>query len=339
MINQIYLIFDYDDTIMPSATTKLMQDEPDWGAALVKDRLEIFYRFIIHWKKTTDIPIIIFSAGTIAYVHLVSQFGPYLRISINYFDPAMDVCIFIPIPFYSITDGSKIVKLNNNNMVNNKLYHNTSRYYQKLLSNHQSIEYQSINPSQIQRAYDHAANLHMDKNQKNHVNIYSHKKVCYSKQSVDPNSMTGCFYLPALNCKKEMTLYEFLNCKRQFKNLDALRRHISYVTHKPCKNIRFYFFDDKAIHLGMSDSDIYLSKPHNYSPTYFVGKIIPILKSLTDSHGNCQMGEKVYDCRRRNEIKMLKKLVDKLESTANVVFITKDLLTSPESPRTRNIST
>jgi len=332
MVAQKYLIFDYDDTIMPSTITRKLQGEPDYGSNQVKDKLDVFYKFVKYWKNQTGTPIIILSAGTIAYMHLISLYGPKLRASINYFDPAVDICIFIPIPFDMITGKDSIVNLNSSNGVNVRLQRDTARYYQNVFNKCPGLECYSIKSSQLENAQDTAHSHVPDKSQREFINGISHRKISYERKPVERYNLNGCFYLPGFNYEKQPGLYEFMNCRRQFKNLDALRRHISFVTGRPCRNIHFYFFDDKASHLGMGDDDLYLSKPFKYPSTFFVGKIIPILQSLMDS--NCELNIAApRENQRRNENKLLNRLVQRLSKTDNLVFVAKSDGSSPISKR------
>jgi hypothetical protein len=336
MVNQKFLIFDYDDTIMPSTITKKLASDPDYGASQVKEKLQVFFRFIVYWKKTTGIPVIILSAGTIAYIHLISLFGRFLRVSINFYDPGMDVCIFIPIPFYYMMSSKRnMITLENNNAVNLTLQENCGRYYKRLFESHSTLEYYSISPSQLEHAMSKAYTVVPEKSQREFINGISHKKISYQQKVVDQQTVTGCFYLPGYNYQKQVSLYEFMNCRRQFKNLDALRRHIAFVTNKHAKAIHFYFFDDKASHLGMGDDDIYLSKPFKYPSTFFVGKIIPILESLMESESEVCSREAPKECHRRNELKLLNKLVHRLSKTNNLVFVSKKDGASPIHRRKR----
>lgn len=328
MVCQKFLIFDYDDTIMPSNITRKLMNEPDYGANQIRDKLDVFFRFIKYWKNTTNIPIIILSAGTVAYIHLISLYGQFLRISVNYFDPNMDICIFIPIPFALMTNQTNILSLHRNNPINIRLLKNTNNYYLNLFKHH-NMQYYSIHPSQIEQAIDTSHSLLPEKSQKEFINGISHKKIAYYKKQIDQDNLKGCFYLPGFNYQKEIDLYEFMNCNRQFKNLDALRRHIAYIYSKSVKLIHFYFFDDKASHLGMGDDDLYLSKPFKYPSTFFVGKIIPILEYLTKSENETCQNELSHDCYRRNEIKLLNKLVNQLSKTNNLVFVSKTNGSSP----------
>lgn len=179
MVNQKFLIFDYDDTIMPSVITRKPSKEPDYGAEQIKDKLEVFFRFIVYWKKTTNVPIIILSAGTIAYIHLISLYGRYLRISVNYFDPRMDVCMFIPIPFYYMMSSKPNVLLQKNNGVNITLQQNAGKYYHTLLKQYPNLDYFSISPSQIEQAANKAYSLVPVKSQREFINGISHKNVYF----------------------------------------------------------------------------------------------------------------------------------------------------------------
>lgn len=338
MVNQKFLIFDYDDTIMPSSVSRTLSNQPDYGASSVKDHLNSFFQFILYWKKTTGIPIVILSAGTIAYLHLVSLYGKYLRISVNYFDPRMDICMFLPIPFVNILGKREdYLKLSNNNDVSTLLQKNMINYYYSVFSKYQGSNFYSIHPSQISEAVNQSNEL-LPGNAREFINGISHKKVVYVQQSFDKQSMSGCFYLPGVNYYKEVGFYEFLNCRRQFKDLDALRKHFSFVLGKPTKAIHFYFFDDRASHIGMGDDDIYLSKPHTYSSNLFVNKLLPILQSLMESGDACQTqtSENQRECMRRQEIKLLNRLVSKLSSEKKLVFVAKHDGASPIAKRQRS---
>jgi len=332
MVNQKFLIFDYDDTIMPSVITKQLANEPDYGAKRVQQRLEGFYRFLRYWKQTTGIPIIILSAGTIAYMHLISLYGKHLRISINFFDPRMDVCMFVPVPFSCIlSKQNNYLRLDNNNAVSTTLQNNMIKYYYNVFTKYPDANYYFIHPSQIEAAQS-VSQLPDHKNRE-FINGLSHKKVVYVQKPLDQQAMMGCFYLPGLSYTKEVGFYEFLNCRRQFKNLDALRKHISFVCSKPARSVHFYFFDDRASHLGMGDDDIYLSKPHTYPSSFFVNKLLPILESLMEQHDQCAVGENSRECMRRNEIKLLNRLVTKLSTTDKLVFVAKHNGASPVARR------
>lgn len=338
MVNQKFLIFDYDDTIMPSSISRKLANKPDYGASLVKEHLNPFFEFIHYWKRTTGIPIIILSAGTIAYTHLVSLYGKNLLISINYFDPRMHVCMFLPISFTSIiSKQNDYLKLSNNNDVSVLLQNNTVAYYYNVFSKYQKANVYSIHPSQIDEAIDQSKLQPGKGNAREFINGISHKKVVYVQQPFDAQNtfgakaLNGCFYLPGVNYYKEVGFYEFLNCQRQFKDLDALRKHFSFVLGKPTKAIHFYFFDDRASHIGMDTDDIYLSKPHTCSNDLFVNKLLPILKSLTESGDACktQTSESQRECMRRQEIKLLNRLVSKLSSDKKLVFVAKHDGASP----------
>lgn len=330
MVNQKLLIFDYDDTIMPSSVTRQLANMPDYGAQLVKPKLEGFFRFLVYWKQTTGVPIIILSAGTVAYMHLISLYGKFLRISINYFDPRMDICMFIPIPFsFILSKQNNYLRLNNNNAVSTSLQNNMIKYYYNVFTKYPNANYYFIHPSQIEAAMIGASNQLPDLKNREFINGLSHKKVVYVQKPLDQTASTGCFFLPGISYTKEVGFYEFLNCRRQFKNLDALRKHISFVCSKPATAIHFYFFDDRASHLGMSDNDIYLSKPHSSPSTIFVNKLLPILDSLVEQHDQCNGGENARECMRRNENKLLNKLVTRLTSTDKLVFVAKENGASP----------
>jgi len=338
MVNQKFLIFDYDDTIMPSVISRKLANQPDYGASQVKDRLVGFYRFLVYWKKTTGIPIIILSAGTIAYLHLISLFGKYLRISINYFDPRMDVCMFLPVPFtYIMTKQNNYLRLDNNNAVSTTLQNNMIKYYYNVFTKYPNANYYFIHPSQIEAALLQADAPSSNQKTRELVNGISHKKVVYVQKPLDPQSLQGCFYLPGVSYTKEVGFYEFLNCRRQFKNLDALRKHISFVCSKPATHIHFYFFDDRASHLGMGDNDIYLSKPHTYPSSFFVSKLLPILDSLMEQHDACPPGQSNRECMRRNEIKLLNRLVSRLSTTDKLMFVAKHDGASPVAKRKRGL--
>lgn len=336
MVNQIFLIFDYDDTIMPSNISRHYVDAPDYGAQSVESKLSGFYEFIRYWKKNTGIPIIILSAGTIVYLHLVSLYGTKLNMSINYFDPRMDLCMFIPIPL-AIIMGKRInyLTLEHNNDVSKKLLTNLSLYYYNVWTKHPNNKYYQIHLTQIKDA--EALTTTPDQNNREYINGISHRKVVYLPIGSDLSGET-CFYLPGVNYAKTVGFYEFLNCRRQFKNLDGLRKHLSFVLDKSAKTIDFYFFDDKASHLGMGEEDIYLSKPHVYPSLFFVNKVVPILESLINTDSNCQQTDNNRECQRKNEIKLLNRLVAKLSSDKKLVFVTKHQGASPLYRKKKNIT-
>ena len=334
MVSQKLLIFDYDDTIMPSVITRKLSKHPDYGAKLVKEHLDTFYRFIQYWKLTTGIPIIILSAGTIAYLHLISLYGRQLKISINYFDPRMDLCMFIPFPFTGIVNkNSNYLTLTNDNDVSVYLQNNMIHYYYSVFSKYKGSNYFFIHPGQLNEAATRSNETVPDSQSREFINGISHKKVVYVQHPLDEESMNACFYLPGINYYKEVGFYEFLNCRRQFKNLDALRKHISFVTGKPSRSLHFYFFDDRSSHLGMGDDDIYLSKPHTCTSSLFVSKILPILEGLMTNGHSCNTSEGKRECMRRQEIKLLNRLVTKLSSEKKLVFVAKHDGASPVSKK------
>lgn len=332
MVNQIFLIFDYDDTIMPSNISRNFVNHPDYGAQSVKAQLQVFYEFICYWKRVTGIPIIILSAGTIVYLHLVSLYGTKLNISVNYFDPRMDLCMFIPIPLaMTMRKKTDYLTLEHNNDVSRLLQNNLHLYYYNVWTKHPNNKYYQIHLTQIKDA--ESLTQLPNQNNREYINGISHRKIVYLPTGSDLSGDT-CFYLPGVNYAGEVGFYEFLNCRRQFKNLDGLRKHLSFVLNKPARDIDFYFFDDKASHLGMGERDIYLSKPDNYPSLYFVNKVLPILGSLITPEsisGTNANGSREWQ--RRNEIKLLNRLVAKLSSDNKLVFVSKQPGASPLSRR------
>jgi hypothetical protein len=275
-----WICCDWDDTILSSNVSKHLLNEPDFGAQKIKDKLSVFIIFAKYWKILTHKPVIIFSAGNLSYVQLVSLYGREVNMTVNYYDTNADLCIFCPIPFSCWTSGKLCITLVNNNDINIQLHRNTSSYYKPIIES--GLTYHSVNKSQLMAAQKTYSVNQPTKQTRDFSNGCTHKKISYDAATTDVN--LDAYFVSGINAEKKVDLYEYLDSKRQFKNLDAIRRHIAQMTGYKPLSIHFYFFDDKFSHLGMNVNDLYLSKPVDYPATYFVGKIIPILRSVVLEH-------------------------------------------------------
>lgn len=308
-----WICWDWDDTILSSNVSKHLLNEPDFGAQQIKDKVSVFVIFAKFWKIITTKPMIIFSAGNLSYVQLVSLYGREANITVNFYDSNADLCIFCPIPFNCWATNKTCLSLVTNNDVNIRLHRNAVEHYRPIIAT--KPVYYTVNKSQLIAAQKTYSVTQPTKRTRDFANGCTHKKIVYD--ATGPEKHTDDYFVSGVNADRKVDFYEYLDIRRQFKNLDAIRRHIAYITGYRPNSIRFYFFDDKFSHLGMNVNDLYLSKPIDYPATYFVGKLIPILRSIVLEY-------KANKVTHRNAEKQLLDLLrSKLEKEPNVVHVIK----------------
>lgn len=305
-----FLIFDYDDTIV----------EKSDGPQQTRKRLRRFMMFAKCWKSIVGYPVSIISDGNKATNEIYPDYSNKIKISYGKYDPNADLCMICSIiPILEQNPVTPSTKFNQGaypDLVNEY----TNSFYDGETDD-KPITIRLIDRVYIKECINRwQAFLHISDASRNEL-LQRNKTVVYKDPTIIDKNCRSFFesyyfdrdkwyqggpaklirneYLP-INQTDALT-YWLTNYKRyeipffvstnvneytcylqgSVKNLDAIRKHIAYQTGISVSDVFFLFFDDKCVHVGVSEYDRYFSKRETIGN--FMNGVVDFLQLIIDS--------------------------------------------------------
>lgn len=233
-----FIVFDWDDTIIDPT------DESQYSYSLA-----IFADFVKLWKAVSSQPVIVFSNG-MRVMEAFDDLNNRHEISyvVGHFDLGCDCVLFCPLDCLNLVDHKRYL-----------LQHGICEKIKKIKENLRACRGQCPLPKPI-HFFDFDDCL---------IESISEDEVKYKKDDTENDPVVIHIQEKHRNDPLDHRISAYVatgpnNMMHQlifscYKNLDALRKHLKYVL-KLDSDCKFVFIDDSPGHLGMTESDFYITK-------------------------------------------------------------------------------
>jgi hypothetical protein len=237
---QVVVVFDYDDTLR--SQFGLGPTPEDWHIDVTEENnIKTAVEFFRLWKRQTGLPIVLFSAGTLVYDQLVEPLGRVgFRVSLNSFSREADLVLFYPGRAGQRLGGRGYYRADPQQLAEHcrriaRIWGQEDRSRATLLNGFLPIDNYVIAPfPEDQRQLVGHVVVEVD-------------------PDLDARNGVAIDLMPGIAPPGSTEVYIF-------KDLSALKHHLSFRLKCLPSEIGLVFFDDRYDHYGLSpDIDLYVS--------------------------------------------------------------------------------